>query len=444
MRALGYYRSKNGPESLSELKDEFEDYCDRYVHQGMATFGDVSNGVPAEKPEYDRMLSYIKETESNYLIVVPDAGHLGSDLEAVARRLVELEATGSKVTCADDDMPDPLQNALSTLGMKGVSKTRSERIKESMRERALQGKGLGKPPYGYKNGVDGTLEIVPEEGSVVELIYRLYTGEALGLRLIAQHLNERDILTRRGGRWNMVTIRDILRNSTYMGTYTRFGLRLPKSHEAIIPPKTYRAAQDETRARRPVGRVINSEPFLLSGMAYCSYCSNKMMGVTRRQSWRRKDGRRANGVYRYYQCQSRNNQSLCAYHTWRSGQLEGTVLAQLRYALQARRSSNGNGLSSDRKEEVKGVWEARVKNAERRFLQAMKRTAQGEFDLEVLSEYLDNLDKVRVAAVNADGPVDVEATINRWEALNFDEQQGFLLQHVAKIVVSDDSVEVLV
>ncbi len=242
----------------------------------------------------------------------------------------------------------------------------------------------------------------------------------------------------------MVTIRDILRNSTYMGTYTRFGLRLPKSHEAIIPPKTYRAAQDETRARRPVGRVNNAEPFLLSGMAYCNYCNNKMMGVTRRQSWKRKDGRRANGVYRYYQRQSRNNQSLCAYHTWRSGQLEGTVLAQLRYALQARRSSNGNGLSKDRKEEVKGVWEARVKNAERRFLQAMKRTAQGELDLEVLHEYLDNLDKVRIAAVDSDSPVDVEATINRWEALNFDEQQGFLLQHVAKIVVSDDSVEVLV
>ena len=127
MRALGYYRSINGPESLVELKEGFEDYCDRYVHQGMETFGDVISGKPAEKPEYDRMLSYIRETESNYLIVVPDAGHLGSDLEAVARRLVELEATGSKVTCADDDMPDPLQNALSTLGMKGVSKTRSER-----------------------------------------------------------------------------------------------------------------------------------------------------------------------------------------------------------------------------------------------------------------------------------------------------------------------------
>ena len=168
------------------------------------------------------------------------------------------------------------------------------------------------------------------------------------------------------------------------------------------------------------------------------------MGVTRSQSWRRKEGRRANGVDRYYQCQSRNNQSLCSYHTWRSAQLEGTVVAQLKYALQASRSSNGSGLSSQRKEEVKVIWEARVKNAERRFSQAMKRTAQGELRLEVLREYLDNLDKVRIAAVDSAGPVDVEATINRWEALDFDEQQGFLLQHIAKIVVSDDSVEVLV
>ena len=124
--------------------------------------------------------------------------------------------------------------------------------------------------------------------------------------------------------------------------------------------------------------------------------------------------------------------------------MEGTVVAQLRYALQARRSSNGNGISPQRQEEVKGIWDSRVKNAERRFFQAMKRTAHGELDLEVLREYLDNLDKVRRSAEDSGSPVDVEATINRWEALDFDARQGFLLQHIAKIVVSDDSVEVMV
>ena len=56
----------------------------------------------------------------------------------------------------------------------------------------MMGRGLGKPPFGYHNGADGLLEIVKDEASIVELIYRLYTKDGLGLRLIAQHLNERD------------------------------------------------------------------------------------------------------------------------------------------------------------------------------------------------------------------------------------------------------------
>ena len=58
-------------------------------------------------------------------------------------------------------MPDPLQNAFQTLDVKGVSRTRSSRIRTSMRRRAMQGLGLGKPPYGYRIGAKGALEVVP-------------------------------------------------------------------------------------------------------------------------------------------------------------------------------------------------------------------------------------------------------------------------------------------
>ncbi|MCI0869088.1 MAG: recombinase family protein [Chloroflexi bacterium] len=452
MRAIGYYRVKDSgssPEQLGEhMGEQFADYCKRYLHQPMTTFGDDISGDESSTgtsalPGYRQLLDYLKESQSSFLIVVPDATHLGDDLEAVARTMVRLESDGSKVTCNDDDMPDPLQNALATMGVKGVSRTRSERIKESMRERALMGKGLGKPPFGYRNGQDGTVEVVPEERPVVELIYRLYTKDGIGLRLIAQHLNEREIKTRRGGNWNMVTIRDILKNSTYMGTYTRFGLRLPKSHEAIISPQMFRTAQDETRARKPVGRVVNSQPFLLSGMLFCGYCNNKMMGVTRRQSWKRKDGRRSSGVYRYYQCQSRNNMSLCQYHTWRAPLLESTVMSQLKYALKVG-AANGNEAGTDRADEIKAVWDSRMKNADRRFLQAMKRAAKGEMELGVLGEYLKELDKVRRGAENARRPKDVEASLSEWDSMDFGDQQGFLLEHLAKVIVQDDSVDVLV
>ena len=55
-----------------------------------------------------------------------------------------------------------------------------------MERRAIEGKALGKPPYGYRIGDSGGLDVVSEEASVVELIFRLYTQESLGFRRIAQ------------------------------------------------------------------------------------------------------------------------------------------------------------------------------------------------------------------------------------------------------------------
>lgn len=456
MRAIGYYRlgDEQGQPACEQARAEFREYCERYLHQPVAIFVDDAGvddadagggGGMGRRPEYRRMLAHIREPGSNFLVVVRDAGQLGDTLEEVTRAVIEIEATGCKVTCDDDDLPDPLQNALESMGVAGVSKRRSDRIKESMRERAVMGKGLGKPPYGYRNGADGSLEVVSDEAPVVELIYAKYTRDKLGLRLIAQHLNERGIPTRRGGLWNMVTIRDILKNPTYMGTYTRFGLRVPRSHEAIIPSDVFRAAQDQTRARRPSIRSSNAEPFLLSGLAFCGYCGNKMMGVTRRQSWRRKDGRSARGVYRYYQCQTRNNQSLCGYHTWRAGRMEEEVMAQL--AASARREpaevASGRGSGNGRRADVKAIWDGRVKNAERRFLLNLKRAARGEFGVAALVEHLDGLDKARVSAANSDGAMDARALLERWDMLDLDNRQAFLMTHIAKIVVWDKSVEVL-
>lgn len=429
---------------MGDLEEAFLLYCDLNLHQPIKTFGDITEGEGATYPEYRLLLDYMRHSGSSFLIVVPDARHLGHDLESVARSVVELEEGGARVTCDDEDFPDPLQNAFQTLGIKGVSRTRSDRIKEAMRERALKGQGLGRPPYGYRNGKDGTLEVVRKEASVVELIYRLYTKEGLGLRLMARHLNERVIPTRTGGWWSMVTIRDILRNPAYTGTYTRFGLRIPKSHEAIIPPEVFRAVQNETRTRRPVGRVVNAEPFLLSGLVYCGSCGNKMMGVTRRQTWRRKDGRRARGVYRYYQCQSRNNLSLCDYHTWRASLLESTVLAQLRYALRPGPAGADGGDSNDRSEKIQAMWDTRLRNAERRLVEAMRRVARGRGSVESLGGYLSELDEVRRCAQSAGRPVDVEATLATWEALPIVERQNFLVEHLDRIVVKDDAVEVIV
>ena len=456
LRTIGYFRADaptrpdGRTKSLEDFESDFLDYCDLNVHQPVKTFGDARVSDDGRYVEYHEMLSYIRESGYDFLVAVPDAGHLGTDLESVARTFLEVEDTGCKVSCQDEDLPDPLQNALRVLGVSGVSKTRSGKIRESMQERALWGKALGRPPFGYRNGEDGKLAVVKDEAAVVELIFRLYTKDDKGMRLIVQHLNERGIATRRGGRWSVVSVRDILKNPVYIGTYTRFGLRLPGAHEAIIERSTFRAARDIASERRPRVGPARAEPYLLSGIVFCDYCGNRMMGVTRRQMWSNRDGIRNRKTYRYYQCQSRNNQSVCGYHTWREADLEGAVLAQLPLVVKARRLDMPDTDRSDAPDApdsdnpLKVIWRERVVNAERRLVQAMRKTAAGGAKTDLLARAVRELDVARDGSERAETPTDVEETLRGWEGMSFTQRRDFLLTTIAKVEVSDHMARVVV
>ncbi|MCL0099450.1 recombinase family protein [Dehalococcoidia bacterium] len=410
------------------------------MHQPVKTFSENSNSPDHLRPEYAKMLDSMRDPRSQFLVVIPDARHLGDDLESVVSSLLELDSVSAAITCMDDNYPDPIQNAFQTLQIKGVSKTRSQRIKESMRIRASRGQALGKPLYGYRIGEEGKLEINVSEAKVVELVFRLYTMENLGLRLIVEHLNERGITTRRGGNWNTASVREILKNPSYIGTYTRFGMRVPKAHEPIINPEIFHSAQDITRSRRPIGRVAKPEPFLLSGLLFCGDCGNKMMGVTRRQSWKRRDGRRSQQTYRYYQCQSKNNQSVCKYHTWRASMLETNIVSQLKLTLPLRSNSNVSESVLDR---ARTLRIEKLKNAERRFLRAARRVARGEMSIGKLGTYLTDLTTARQATLENRVNEDSQAILDNWKNFDMDRQRVFLSEHVAKIIVSDESVDVV-
>jgi hypothetical protein len=210
----------------------------------------------------------------------------------------------------------------------------------------------------------------------------------------------------------------------------------------------FRTAQDTARARRPVGRVPRAEPYLLSGMVRCGHCGNKMMGVTRRQRWRNKDGKRQSGVYRYYQCQSRNNQSVCGYHTWRAALLEATVMSQLGLALEAKQSrpkQSGNeapAADDQGSSQLRSIREESVRNAERRLTQAMRRAAQGSASVETFARCLDDVDAARARVQRASDTTDLSQTLAVWDQLDFDARRDSLLAHLVRVEVKDEMVRV--
>ncbi len=339
MRAVGYFREPAAsatrpqagrPESISRQNRRFLDYCEGQGYEVATTFSEES-GSPGG-PAFAQLIDYLKRPEKGFMIVIsPSAAMLADDVVVAAARCLQVERLGAKLRFMDGD--DAESDPLETI-VKSWSNSRSEEVREkvksALRRKAVRGEVLGRPPYGYHVGPRNRLEVVDDEAVVVRYIFRLYLHDGLGIRLIARRLNEEGLRTRRNRAWSMVSIRDILRNRAYLGTYQRLGVRVPGTHPALASPDDFRRVQERLSARRTNFSPRKVSSFLLSGMVICESCGNRMIGVSRRQSWtRRGDGSEQVASYRYYQCESRTNQGICTYNTQRADDLEGAVRGHL-------------------------------------------------------------------------------------------------------------------
>ena len=431
MRALGYHRTQDAQVGESA----FAAYCAEHRHIPYGVFAE--QGGDHARPRFEEMLRRIETSGVGYLVVVPSVEHLGGSIREQVERVLELDALNCEVICDDSETPDPLQAAVRAAKGETVPDDRRERIREGMRAKAARGLGLGKPPYGYKVAFDGTLRIAPPEAEVVRAIFSMYLDDDLGVRASAARLNAEGVRTRKGRRWSMVTVRDILRNPAYMGAYRRFGLRIPGALEPIVAPAAFRAVQEKMSSRRPVRKHPRAQPFLLAGLLYCGHCGRRMMGVTRRQSWSRKDGERRRAEYRYYQCQSRINDDACAYRTVRAERVEEEVVALLRDKPAPHPAPpHTNGAAP----QERGV--------DRRYLAFVERAAAGAMTLAQLRAAVAEVDSAHggaeSAASNGLAPGDERAKLvpGVWPTLAPAERQAALRALAARATLKDGAVSV--
>ena len=441
MRAIGYFDSTISSQMNPEEFEEFyQNYCNLYVHMNQGLYIDTNK----KYTEKENLFQLIQNSESGYLILVPDSRHISEDLEVLVTTIIKIEESQSSIQCMDEDFPDILQNAFQhTLGS-GGSVQKSKNIKTGMQPRAIIGKALGKPPFGYGISDSGEFEIIPSESEVVSKIFSLYVNENMGLRKITQYLNDAKIFTKKGNPWNIVSVREILKNSAYIGTYLRFGLRLPRNHESIISPDIFRKAQDMTRARRSYQAFATNNPYLLSGLCLCSDCNNTMIGSKRVQSWNRSNGDRVSHTYRYYQCQSKNNLNQCGYHTWKSEKLESLVISKLSDLSQSGdlQSSMLGYKGSLKQEEAARQRLSNVEKMEKRFIDFAKKTSQGKSVIARLSLYLDALNSAREQAFFSVSPDQVQSFLNKWDEHDFPQKQSFLKEYVKSIIVKKRSIQI--
>ena len=439
MRTLGYFVAGDTEIDAAAVRAQegrFYQECERRGIQPVRTFTDPVRGP---RPAVEQLLTYREGNPGEFEVLVGDVDRLGAGHAERVERLMLLEGFGAKVSAVASSRTDVLARLLAAAQGTRRSAPDQEKARQGLQRRALQGQGLGKPPFGYRIGDDGKLEVVPREAETVRLIFNLYVNglpddkgvlERLGLRMIAGHLNERELFTRRGAHWSVVTVRDILKNRTYIGTYSRYGVRVANSHAAVISSELFTRA-DRLRARAAVVRKPGTDedtPFLLSGLVFCGECDHRLIGATRRQGWTRKDKTKVVATYRYYRCGSRVNQSICGYHTHRADALEREVVGAVaaRFGLAATAEAAAPPVFADVRRTV--------------LRSAAAELVRGGLAVHHTAEQL-RAAVLPLLAVGASAPSEEADRLPSWMGATSQAQQALLRGLLEKVVVHDDHIE---
>lgn len=457
MRAVGLYRSDrpSAPGSTDQTGDAavIKRYCERNQHQLVNTY---SADSPAKLEAAYRLISESFKAGRPALVVLPDATHLADDLETFVARLVELTELGGEVRCTDLERPDPLQSAEELLTLKGRSAVRQRRVREAIMAKASRGQVLGRTPYGYGANINGQLQADPVETGVIQKIFEWYAGPwsapegpplgGIGLRLVAQRLNDEGLRTRQGHPWTQVAVAGILRNRVYLGTYSRYGVRIVGSHPPLVERELFNRAEAVTRMRRPVRRKRNAEPFLLSGLLRSQVSGRGLFGLTRKRAWKRQDGTPVEKTYRYYECPHRepapdspDGEGAEIKLSWPAEKLESAVRAQV--AAWPDVCFQDATLVED--ESAPGQTD-QVKLCEREFNRAVRAVASGYGTVRDLRQPLEEL---AIARRLADEPAEAlydNATLRRMAlASDLATARPALLAVIERISVGPDSVDVV-
>ena len=259
-----------------------------------------------ERAGFEQALELARTGKIDEILVWHHDRFSRADIPTFLEQLLMLHRHGVKLRPINDvdayDATDPisLMRAIMTHhGAHEFSEEQSRKVRRGQLERARAGKWMaGKPPVGYSIDEEtGKLRKVESEAKLVRRIFKLYAGGE-SIRAIARQLNGEGILNpdrnrklkkrNAPNRWGKETVRGILQNETYRGTFsyeTTDGdtgeielVNLPGNHPAIVDARTWATvrrlmeANSKPRFRAPAERGT----YPLQGLVVCGHCGGPM------------------------------------------------------------------------------------------------------------------------------------------------------------------------
>lgn len=162
------------------------------------------------------------------------------------------------------------------------------------------------------------MSLTPVGAKIVQEIFQLY-ADGMSATQVMNYCNERGYKTARGNAFNKNSLRTILQNEKYIGTYKLMDVVIPNGMPAIIDKKLFDKVQsmlDHNKKAR--ARTKAHEDYLLTTKLFCGHCGSPMVG----ESGTSKTGQ----VHYYYKCTKAKRQHTCRKKSEKKDWIEQVVV----------------------------------------------------------------------------------------------------------------------
>ncbi len=219
MRTINYYRvstAKQGNSGLGEAAQRaaIDAFCASRDCQPLGEYREVESGKRDDRPELLKALHHAKVTGATLII---------AKLDRLSRNmafLATLQDAGTKFIAADMPEANELTIHIMAAMAQAERKATSKRTKEALAAAKARGTKLGNPmgakAFGpYKGNRAAVIAIKAKArafaADIMPIIDAVRGEGFTSLRAIAFELNERGIMTARGGKWGPQSVSDLIR-----------------------------------------------------------------------------------------------------------------------------------------------------------------------------------------------------------------------------------------
>lgn len=263
--------------------------------------GGISATTTEGRDEFHRMRSDARRGLFDVLVVHKFDRLARNRLDAMTTKIMLRKDCGIKILSATGEPSvdnDPIMGGLIEGIMEAMHEWYSVNLGQEVRkgrvEMLEQKKWYGTAPYGYRRDENEGI-LVPDtvEAPILQEIFNRYASGSVGMRRLAQELNDKGFRTRQfakkgGQEWGKGTLQKMLKSRVYIGelpyqpitrnsankrTWDNPREWIQGTHEALISLETFKQCQANMKANEHnVVQGAVGGRYMLDGLCFCADC----------------------------------------------------------------------------------------------------------------------------------------------------------------------------